>query len=81
MRMVENKKVSIITPCHDMDCELMEKAYLSLKQMNLKIELDTDEECQIFQNDKRIVKSTEGFYEIGFNEGILQIVGKKKGKQ
>lgn len=48
------------------------------KQINLKVELDADEEYQIFQNDKRIVKSTEGVYEIGFSEGILQIVGKKE---
>lgn len=38
MRMVENKKVSIITPCHDMDCELMEKAYLSLKNQTIGFE-------------------------------------------
>lgn len=49
------------------------------KRTILKVELDLNEEYQLFQNGRNIVKNAEGFYEICFNEGTLQMADKKKG--
>ncbi len=45
----------------------------------LKVESDLNEKYQLLQNGNIVVKTTGGFYEIVFNEGMLQIVEKRKG--